>query len=83
MERPLGAAPWFTGMDCAAGVIKDAMPLNSPHLNGVAGLAPKSAGNLPPFHAQMLNHSFLVIFIERNGCVPLAAISALLADKYI
>ena len=82
MQWPLGAAPWFPGMDCASISKKNAMAINCQHLYGIAGLAPEPAGNHLPFQAQMFNHSFLIILVKRNGCFPLAAITTLLADKY-
>jgi hypothetical protein len=58
------------------------MSINYLHLNGVTSLAPVFTGNLLPFHAQVLNHALLIIFIERNGSLTLAAVAALLAIKY-
>jgi hypothetical protein len=64
VQGPLGATPGFTCMDGTSVIIKNAMSINNLHLNGVAILTPIFMGDLLSFHAQVLNHSFLVIFIE-------------------
>lgn len=82
MQGPLGAAPGFTRMDCAAIIVEDAVTINCLHLNGVATLTPEFAGNIISCHPKVANHPLLVIFIKRDSSFSLAAITTLLADEY-
>lgn len=83
MQGPLGAAPRFAGVDGAAVVKEYTVPILGLHLYRVAGLAPICPGDLLTFHAKVPDHSFLVIYIQRNRGFPMAAVTALLADEYV
>lgn len=83
MQGPLRTAPGLTGMDGAAVIIKNAVAVYGLHLNGIAGLAPIFFSDLIPFHAEIFNHSYLVVVIKGNRGFALAAVAALLTDEYV
>jgi len=64
MQGPLGAAPRFAGVDGATVIIEYTVAIHSLHLNGITALPPIFSDNFLPFHAKMLDHSFLVVFVK-------------------
>lgn len=83
MERPLAASPGTALMDGAALAIpkKNAMAVRNLHLDDVTGDPPVSAGDLLAGQVQGGNHARLVLLVQRNGCLALAAVAAAGADK--
>jgi len=85
MKRPLPASPGAAMVNGAAFflVIEDAVTVNDLHLDDIARYPPVFIADTVPVYAQFLNHSTLVILVQRNSGLTLAAVPAPGTDKYI
>lgn len=85
MQRPLTAAPGPSLVYGAADIllIKDAVVIHDFHLHRIAAYAPVFFLHLLSGQAQLGNHPFLIIFVQRNRGFALAAEAATGAVKNI
>lgn len=81
MQGPLTTAPWSPCVDQAAIIIEHTMPIDGSHLHGIARNPPERLPHRFFRFVQGLNHPLLVISIEGNGCLSMAAIATSSAGK--
>jgi len=85
MQRPLAAAPGTSFVDRTAGIfiIKNTVMIFDFHLYHVAAHLPVFFPDFLTRKAQLIDHSFLVMLVQGDRCLALAAVTATAAGKYI